>query len=239
MSVLRPPAAEDGDRAADGAKAAAGNARSFADSSGSGSGSGSSSSTASPPPPPTRLETSDAAALVFSLAAAALAARLSPLIALAVLAEGGFYLWQRYRYDRLKKEKKKKGKSFGLFFFLSLLRAEKARRERERALRRTKKTKKNLLTTSSRCVTARRRVNSPSLSSVALANVLFWSSLLIREGRKESEMNKGNRRQFTGDAAAPVAYTSSYPPSKNQKKKKLLQLPAHPRRARPRRRHRA
>ena len=116
MSVLRPPAAEDGDRAADGAKAAAGNARSFADSSGSGSGSGSSSSTASPPPPPTRLETSDAAALVFSLAAAALAARLSPLIALVVLAEGGFYLWQRYRYERLQENRKKK-KRFGLSFF--------------------------------------------------------------------------------------------------------------------------
>ena len=51
----------------------------------------------SPVPPTTRFEASDAAALVFSLAAAALAARMSPLVALAVLAEGGFYLWQRYR----------------------------------------------------------------------------------------------------------------------------------------------
>ena len=42
-------------------------------------------------------EASEAAALVFSLAAAALAAQMSPLLAFWVLAEGCFYQWQRYR----------------------------------------------------------------------------------------------------------------------------------------------
>jgi len=92
MSVICPPAAEEDDRAADGAKAAAGDACG-ADSSGS-CGSGCPSL---PAPVPAPFETPDAAALVFSLAGAALAARLSPLVALVVLAEGGFYLWQRYR----------------------------------------------------------------------------------------------------------------------------------------------
>ena len=91
MSVIRPPPAGEDDRAADGTKAAAGNACGAADSSGC------RQSFSSPLPAPAPFEPADAAALVFSLAAAALAARLSPLIALVVFAEGGFYLWQRYR----------------------------------------------------------------------------------------------------------------------------------------------
>lgn len=90
MSVLRPAATVEGDRA-DGAKATAGNE--CADSTGS-----TMRRQPTSPVPPTLFESSDAAALVFSLAAAALLqARQSPLLAVWALAEGVFYLWQLYR----------------------------------------------------------------------------------------------------------------------------------------------
>lgn len=101
MSVLSPAAAEEEDREG-GAKAAAGNA--CADNTDGNVGGGSSGTGCrrpSPVPPMLLFEARDAAALVFSsLVAAALATRLSLLLAVWALAEGGFYLWQRYRYEK-------------------------------------------------------------------------------------------------------------------------------------------
>jgi hypothetical protein len=107
MSVLRSLVAEDDDSdRAGGAKAASAgkNASSAGGVGGVGSGGDSSVACCRQPsslsPSPMTLsgfEASEAAALVFSLAAAALAAQMSPLLAFWVLAEGCFYLWQRYR----------------------------------------------------------------------------------------------------------------------------------------------